>query len=266
MTSVTVVVLVIALLLFISLFIVYYVKYSRLQIWDCERRAVAYSNYTLLSQVISRHGPKDIRVAILLTCTAYPNSAKLKQTDPQERIRTYETSISRWTQQQAFPIVVVDNSNHKFAMQHPILEVIAFDENVDPLSVHVRGKTDKGIHEVNSIRYALQHSNTLKRAQYIIKITGRFFVPKLPQALQNIEMYDVVRQNNVNTCQIVGCKYTECDYIFEPNIVHKNEKRPAETHYKWKIDGYPPDKVLRLPKLDIPPTREGGSGKIIHQL
>lgn len=258
--------LTIALVVFIILFAVYYSQWHNLSVWDRKKRIVSYANYNFYNRSRVYNASRDFRVVILLTCTAYPNSAVLKQRKPSERIRTYETSIKKWLEQGSFPIVVVDNSNYVYTLRHENLEQLPLDEHTDPMSAYVRNKSDKGEHESNAIRYALQHSKFLQRARYIVKITGRFFVPDLGLALQNVENYNVIRQNDTNKCQIVGCRYTDCDYIFEPFIVYKSNIKSAELHYKWKIDGYPKDKVLQLPVLSIPATMEGGNGRVITSL
>ncbi len=77
--------------------------------------------------------------------------------------------------------------------------------------------TAKGQYECHSINYAFKHSNLLKKADYIIKVTGRFFPIELETVLyknlhNNIKY---IRQKNINKCEIVGCHKSCFNKLFD---------------------------------------------------
>ena len=121
-------------------------------------------------------------VVIILTTTVFvQNKCYLFQIDPVERLNTYLKSIKQWLTQTKFKILVVENSGYPFneLQNSDRLEIISFDEgNSD--------NNSKGASELFSIDYALNH--TKFQYDFVIKITGRYFIPKFEEYLCNYNL------------------------------------------------------------------------------
>jgi hypothetical protein len=216
-------------------------------------------------------------VAILLTCTVRPQDTvtQLRQKSPTEREAAYKTSILRWLTQSPFRIVVVENSGFPMSTQwlgvEPSvvparLEFVLFDERALPAAGSLRKTESKGAHELFAIHKALLQSNTLRSVPFIIKVTGRFFVPDLYQVLVRHRVpndYNAVRQHDPDECQILGCKTAFANVLFAPTDEYVVERtfRARLAHEPWAQFN-----TFVLPVLNIPPTKTGGSGMVIRSL
>lgn len=208
---------------------------------------------------------------ILLTCTVQPPGyiGTLKQRDSDSRLQTYMTSLAQWAKVgPGFRVVVVENSGYEdLGSSFPTIETITFDEATDTdlkLTQPWFKQTDrsKGAHELASVRVALARSSTIRAAHphtWIIKITGRFFVPDLHQHLVTDQAQHAsgVRQQDPDQCQIVGCRLAYADALFR-GVSQTNIH--IESVYKARLarDDWAKDRVLALPTLPIPTTLGGG--------
>lgn len=193
----------------------------------------------------------------------------LKQRDSDSRLQTYMTSLAQWAKVgPGFRVVVVENSGYEdLGSSFPTIETITFDEATDTdlkLTQPWFKQTDrsKGAHELASVRVALARSSTIRAAHphtWIIKITGRFFVPDLHQHLVTDQAQHAsgVRQQDPDQCQIVGCRLAYADALFR-GVSQTNIH--IESVYKARLarDDWAKDRVLALPTLPIPTTLGGG--------
>lgn len=220
------------------------------------------------------------KVSILLTCTVNINNniTFLYQRNNEERKKLYIDRIKKWLYNTNLNIIVVENSNENFFELKEELEkfkdrfeIFTYDSNEEKDAIYLKNNTSKGAHELYSIQYAYKHSNLLQNSDFIIKITGRYYVEQLENFLKNknLNNYDALRQNDNFKCEIVGCNRNYFDYIFNPNPVYndifgnvKSNNAFVEKVYKERIDRLPKNKILTCPIFDIEPTQQGGYNKI----
>jgi hypothetical protein len=223
-------------------------------------------------------GSKAI-TAILLTTTVHTQPKEtLHQTDKQQRITTYLKSVKQWLEKTKLPIVVVENSGYNFDAELKAekekyktrFEVVAFNEASLPEAAYLKGNTSKGASEIYAIDYAYHHSKLLEKADFIVKITGRYYVPTLESYLNNqtILNYNALRQNNPTSCELLGASHKVFPKIFNPYLINREGKYDGhvESIYKYRIDLLPPAKVLHAPKFNIEPTLRGGHKQIMVHL
>ena len=199
----------------------------------------------------------------------------LYQIDPLERIDTYNKSIRQWLNNTNLNIVVVENSGYEFKdldieltkYKHRF-EIISFKEDSLEDSFYLRGNCDKGASELFSINYAYKNSRLLNKAEFIIKITGRYFINEMESYLRqyNLKLYDVLCQNNYKyepRCELIGCNRGNFNNIFNP----KPEPLPPgrlfeciELNYQNRI--LRSTNILECKKFKIEPTQRGGINNI----
>ena len=207
---------------------------------------------------------------VLLTCTVRPPAhiTNLKHRDPSSRLQVYNTAIRQWAADPAFRVVVVDNSGFQgLARGFPTVEAIAYDERTDP-DLRVSQPwfqvqdPNKGAHELAAVRTALRRSMTLRTAHpdtWVIKVTGRFFVPDLHRHLATDQAHQAVavRQHDPNMCQLLGARLRHMDSLFR-GVPHVDMLMETEYRSRLDHDDWARGRVLDLPVLPIPVTLGGG--------
>ena len=142
------------------------------------------------------------------------------------------------------------------------MEIITFRENEVEEAAYLAGNISKGASEIFAINYAFQYSKGIRDADFLIKITGRFFIPGLEAFLQTIDMvhYVGLTQKNVDRCQMVGVAISQFPAIFHPHLINKNGVYDGhvENIYKERMNELGEEKILRCPEFEIEPTLEGG--------
>jgi hypothetical protein len=220
----------------------------------------------------------DINVAIILTTTVYMHNKiaernATQQIDLQKHIENYVKNIKKWLYETSLPIILVENSGYSFPeleFEKDIFkdrfEMILFNESEIKDASYLKDNHSKGTHEVFSIYHAKRQSKLITENSYnfIIKITGRFFIPGFEKYLktQNLSNYKVIRQNNSLNCQIVGCSIELFNYIFTKRCFYRHEYAKYENDYieilyKDKIDSLEQTLVLNCPEFNIEPTLNG---------
>ena len=204
----------------------------------------------------------SIPIHIILTSTINVNENKicLFQRNKAERIQTYLKSIQNWLNHTNFYITLVENSNADFPELKKIkeeysyrFEYITYDEKY----MDVYKYKSKGISELFSIRYAYDHSERLKTAKYIIKVTSRYFIPELENYLKTIQLpkYECLVQHDVDRCEMVGARY-DC---FKTVFNYSTQYDHIEDYYKITASSL---KRLVCKKFMIEPTQRGGENEI----
>jgi|LauGreSuBDMM15SN_2_FD.fasta_scaffold113521_1 hypothetical protein len=208
---------------------------------------------------------------ILLTTTVNVQSKTyLKQTDPIERMEYYTKSLYQWLTLTNFPIIVVENTGYTFdewnlwkEQYKQRLEIISFKECDLDNANYLRDNVSKGASEIFAIEYAYLHSKIMREYTFLIKITGRFFIPDLESFLsqRNLDHYIALNQQDIEECQMVGVHLNYFYLVFYPVLLNKNGiyEPHVEYIYKERILGISPDKMIRCPSFPIEPTFGGGS-------
>lgn len=213
------------------------------------------------------------KIAILLTCTVKINNniKYLSQKDKDVRINQYLKSIKDWLYNTNFNIIVVDNSNYNFDELSEFkkifksrLEIISFDEKNVTNYNEIINSDSKGDHELLAINYAYQNSNLIKKSDFIIKITGRYYIPEFQNFINSIDIYkyDYITQNSLEpSCEILGTSNKKFKELF--NLSNKKEISFIELEYKNRIySNNKNNNILVIPLFKIEPTIQGGSGNI----
>jgi len=211
---------------------------------------------------------------ILLTTTVYvQNKCALLQVDPIDRINTYTKSVTQWLEKTTFKIVVVENTGYSFPEWNYLnetykdrFEIIHFKENELPEANYLYNNISKGASEIFAIEYAYLHSKWISKDTFLIKITGRFFIPNLESFLvtKDLNSYDGLTQQDTFRCQMVGVHISRFYDIFHPQLYNKNGEYDGhvERMYEERMTNFTEEKILRCPYFDIEPTKEGGGDKI----
>jgi len=220
---------------------------------------------------------------ILTTCVNVQKKSFLFQTDKQARIDTYLTAIKQWLELTNFKLIIVENTGYTFPElsnyldnnnnnnnnnNNKRLEIISFVESDIKEANYLKYDISKGSSELFSIYYAFKHSNIIKHTNFIIKITGRFFIPDLEKYLTsiNIHDYDALTQNNTARCEMVGSHIKNFNYIFNMFAIDMYGRYCdyIETVYMQRCAVY--DKVLQCPVFPIVPTQRGGVDMIFTNI
>jgi len=220
-------------------------------------------------------------IVIILTSTVNINNKlrNLYQTDKDERLTTYMKSILKWLNETNFNIILVENSGYEFKeleceknKYNNRFEIITYDEkeiNKD----YLQDNKSKGTSELFSINYAYNNSILIKKITsvempllFIIKITGRFFIPELEEYFKTINFseYDCLIQNKNKHCEMIGCNVNQIENIFNcdlSDVKYLNSTDFIENIYYNRILLHG-NKVLRCKSLPIEPTQRGGVNEI----
>jgi hypothetical protein len=205
---------------------------------------------------------------IILTTTVFvQDKLYIFQNNPQERINTYLTSINKWLNNTDFNILVVDNSGYTFSEfeENEHFQIISFKENEIPEANYLLQNKSKGASELFAINYAFNNCKFKEKSKYIIKITGRYFIPNLKEYLA-LNNFDVICQNGMNRCELVGCKKIHFNKLFNISLQQNDGSycNHIEFLYNERINTF--DKILICKQLEIEPTQQGGINQICTYL
>lgn len=111
-----------------------------------------------------------------MTSTVNPAPHLVNLKDPRERLLQYLSSILTWIKKGPFDeIVFCDNSNTPF----PIGRLESGGRRLEVLSFHGNNPSwvlGKGYGEQLILRHALEHSDLVRKASAVWKVTGRLYV------------------------------------------------------------------------------------------
>ena len=206
---------------------------------------------------------------IILTTTVFvQDKLYIFQNNPQERINTYLTSINKWLNNTDFNILVVDNSGYTFPefKENEHFQIISFKENEIPEANYLLQNKSKGASELFSINYAFNNSKFKEKSKYIIKITGRYYVPNFKEYLESMNSFDVICQHGMNRCELVGCKKIHFNKLFNISLQQNDGSycNHIEFLYNERINTF--DKIVICKQLEIEPTQQGGINQICTYL
>ncbi len=211
-------------------------------------------------------------ITIILTTTVNVHTRMIHTKDVQhcnkeERLHIYLRSIKQWLTKTKFNIIVSDNNNYSYPELSEELEVyknrfeiIYYDESSLKETKYLLNQPTKGINELYSINYAFHNSKIIQNSIFVIKITGRYFLPHLENYLENIDLnlMDCIRQNNPDFCELVGCHVKHFHKLFNKYLINDNNEIDyhIENIYKSRISWF--DNIISLPPIEIePPTHSG---------
>jgi hypothetical protein len=159
-------------------------------------------------------------ISIILTTTVNVNvNSHVFQRNRQERIHLYLKTIRQWLET-GFNIIVVENSGYSYEELNyekdkykNRFEVIYY--NQDDVN-ELKQLDSKGLNELYSINYAYDHSKLIHSSNFIIKITGRYYIKDLEDYLLSFDLnkYDCLTQNNTERCEMVGSHYSKFSNVF----------------------------------------------------
>lgn len=164
--------------------------------------------------------PKYNFCILLTTCYNRENYNK----EELEKIQTiYTKVIHDWLYKTNIPIFVVDSSNHKYSeFSNTRLNVCSFN---------FPQNTSSTISEANSIFYALENCEELSKYNYIIKVTGKYYIPymsnNLSYVLDGHDLYFQQRRNFYHVTQnseVFGFKYELGKEIVEPIVTGESKQ------------------------------------------
>ncbi|MCF8412627.1 MAG: hypothetical protein K9G44_04355 [Melioribacteraceae bacterium] len=138
-----------------------------------------------------------MKIVILLTaCINAGETIYTVRKDPKIRESDYIKALKKWEKETDLPIVFCENSdsdltrikaiaNPKSDNNNERIEFFSFDGNNNP-------KLGKSYGEMEIIKYALLHSELIKNADFIIKVSGRYFIKNFKKLVDEIKSYQKV--------------------------------------------------------------------------
>lgn len=135
------------------------------------------------------------KVTILLTACVNPNGMSFTLLQNSElRLLHYINALNFYLINTDYKIVIVENTGvdlstyvDKSWFENDRLEVLCFEGN------NYNSKKGKGYGEALIIKYAFEHSKTLMKSEYILKITGRYIILNITNTLMH---YRTLISNN----------------------------------------------------------------------
>jgi hypothetical protein len=212
---------------------------------------------------------------ILTTTVTVQDKVYLFQTDKQERAQVYTKKIKQWLYESNFRIVVVENTGYTFEELNEEkeifkdrFEVISYIESELEAADFLKGNPYKGASEVFSIEYAYNTSQLCQAADFIIKITGRFFIPQLEEYLKlfDLNQCDVLTQYKQNRCEMLGTHKNHFYTIFNTLLINENGEYNGnvEDIYQYRCSLF--QNKIHCPEFPIEGTQRGGINEVFYNI
>ena len=159
------------------------------------------------------------KVCILLTATIDPKGIVFMQrSDPTVRENDYIDSIKKWIENISYSILFCENSGYNSKIEEILKGYV--DRKTEFLQFNGQDfprELGKGYGELQTIKYAIQHSNLIKGSDYVIKVNGRYFI-------KNIEKIACALSSNKDVYVMADLKkeLTWADsrvYAFKPSFI-----------------------------------------------
>jgi hypothetical protein len=212
---------------------------------------------------------------ILTTTVTVQDKVYLFQTDKQERAEVYTKKIKQWLYQSNLNIVVVENTGYTFEELNQEKElfknrfqVISYVESELEEANFLKGNPYKGASEIFAINYAYKKSLLCQNVNFIIKITGRFFIPDLEEYLKILDLnkYDVLTQNKTNRCEMLGCHKNHFYKVFNTLLINEDGQYNGnvEDIYQYRCSLY--ENRIHCPEFKIEGTQRGGINEVFYNI
>jgi hypothetical protein len=232
-------------------------------------------------------------VLIILTCTVNVNKLKfcVYQSNPNDRLKCYSKSIKQWLELTNLNICVVENSGYTFPELSEYtkkykdrFEILTFNElNLTGKLADLNSNPSKGASEIFAILYAQKNTKFNTHTNFIIKITGRYFIPDLQDILiklnintntknvgirHNNDMIIGLRQSDHSRCEIIGIHMIFFNLMFWVNLYDNDNNfvGHVEDVYRDRFKLLNQDNIINLPTCKIEPTQMGGLAQINTEL
>ena len=141
-------------------------------------------------------------------------------------------------------------------------EVITFNESELEEAKYLSENNSKGASEIFAINYAFHNSKLIKYANFIIKVTARFYIPDLEDFLSkhDLDTYDCLTQHNRDRCEMVGSHLNNFFHIFNIKIDH------FHIEHVWKKRASQFKNILICDKFEIEKTQRGGLNEFFYDI
>jgi len=223
-------------------------------------------------------------ILIILTCTVHINSKNifLFQTNPDQRLACYLKAIKQWLENTSLRICVVENSGYRFPELAEYLtkyqnrfEIISYDERQLTAANNYNSNNSKGYSELYAINFAYNNTNFRSQIDFVIKITGRYFIPDLEDFLTNSfiglkskergyynsDVRTLALRQKANTrCELLGSHVELFSFIFNTNLYNYDGgfHGHVEAVYNNRIKCLNPKNILTCNEFKIEATQRGG--------
>jgi len=126
------------------------------------------------------------KIALLLTATIDPGDIVfVERRCPQIRENDYINALEKWVQTNISSIIFCENSNYNSEKIKNLLksqtilktEYLGFNGQTFPKEL------GKGYGELIIIKYALQNSSIINDCEFVIKVTGRYFIKNIKKII-----------------------------------------------------------------------------------
>jgi hypothetical protein len=221
---------------------------------------------------------------IILTTTVHVNYNKwfIHQGNSDERRDCYLKAIKQWLEKSSFKICLVENSGYTYPelseeliLYQDRFEFISYNESEMLDLLQLFQNNSKGSSELYAIDYAYKHSKFKPTTDFVIKITGRYFIPDLEPFLIENSLKDrskergfynssnrimALRQDCNERCELVGSHVDLFSFIFSNNLCNFDGgfHGHVESVYNNRIKVLNPSNVLTCNEFKIEPTIRGG--------
>lgn len=145
---------------------------------------IFYLIHSYLEQYKENYENKERKWVILLTTcispAVYGMTEEEKKIDTEKRKNLYEKQIKKWLEYTSYPIYVVESSGYDFPNIEKKDNRLKIFTHTNPTSLPSSSQ-----YEARSILYALENMNDVHDEDYILKVTGRYFLPNIENSLKN---------------------------------------------------------------------------------
>ena len=213
------------------------------------------------------HISPNVCVIIILTLsTNRTSNQKGGLQEATSRQLWYERSLNLWNQDNTIRdhVIVIENSDKHYDVPH--LEFINFKHSVDRERKYCSRPTrSMGEHELISIHEAMSKAKRIAGATHVIKITGRYYIPGLAHAMQNLsETHEVIHMHGyAGGCQIMGCRIDACSSLWKCPYERFSH---CEATVKLRMQTHKSVHRFEFPKLHTAYTLGGSGGNEVTKL
>jgi len=160
------------------------------------------------------------KVSVLLTATIdCKGVAFVKRSNPMVRENDYVQSVAKWMDSTTYPIVFCENSGYAIGNVEKVMrkctdretECLQFEGNDFP------GELGKGFGELRIIEHAVQHSNLIMDSDYVVKVSGRYFIRNIEAVMSALSCSD-----SVYVMADLGLNLTWANsqvFVFQPSFI-----------------------------------------------
>lgn len=157
-----------------------------------EKRKKIFEHYQKkLKKKFSASLVKESSCLLLTAAIEIKDKKQVRRNDTAMRLNDYKETLLKWLTKQktVSRVVFVDNSGFPLDELKKLAEENnPFGKEVEFLSFIYQGPTnlDKSYYELMTVRYALDHSELLKKAKYFLEVSGRGFIANIDKIMNGL--------------------------------------------------------------------------------